>query len=476
MQRENLKKISDWIWEISKDYRKDMRVPGRIYASEKMLDDILRDESLEQVVNVATLPEIVNYSFAMPDIHSGYGFPIGGVAATDIEKDGVISPGGIGFDICCGVRLLSSEFSFEDLKSKMVDIANQIQRDVPSGLGRGVEQKLSEIELDNVLNKGVKWTVEKGFAKAEDLDFIEERGCLEAADVINVSETAKKRGADQVGTLGSGNHFCQVDRVEKIFDKEVAEVFGLYEDQITVMIHTGSRGFGHQVATDYIKLMILAMPKYGISVSDRELACVPFKSDEGQKYFSAMSAAANFAWTNRQMITYRIREAFKQVLGSNYKDLDIVYDVAHNMAKVEEYNGRKLCVHRKGATRAFPAGHPEIPEKYRGVGQPVLIPGTMGTASYVLAGLESGKESFYSSCHGAGRRMSRTKAKRSVFGADLRKELEEKGIVIRAQSNVGLAEEAPLAYKDVDNVVDVVDKAKLSKKVARLVPLAVIKG
>ncbi len=476
MDKNVLKKVSDYIFEIPKSYRSDMRVPGRIYISEKMLDDVLKDESLEQVVNVATFPGIVKYSLAMPDIHSGYGFPIGGVCATDIENNGIISPGGIGFDINCGVRLLTSGLKFFEIKDDIKKIANQMQRDVPLGLGRGVAQKLSLNEIDNVLKSGTKWAIGKGFGTEEDLEFIEENGCLKNAEPKNISELAKKRGLDQVGTLGSGNHFLEIQKVEKIFDQEIAETFGLVEGEVTFLIHTGSRGLGHQVASDYIKFMASVMPKYGISVPDRELSCVPFNSEEGQQYFKAMSGAANFAWANRQMITHKVRLAVKQVLGSRYKELKTVYDVAHNMAKVEEYEGKKLCVHRKGATRAFPSDSLELPEKYRKTGQPVLIPGTMGTASYVLAGLNSGKETFYSSCHGAGRRMSRGQAKRSIRGSSLKKELENRGIVIRAQSNAGLSEEAPLAYKNIDDVVDVVSNAGLSKKVARLVPIAVIKG
>ncbi|MFA6296574.1 MAG: RtcB family protein [Patescibacteria group bacterium] len=482
MDKNVLKKVSENIFEIPKSYRSDMRVPGRIYISEKMIDNVLQDQSLEQVVNVATLPGIVKYSLAMPDIHSGYGFPIGGVAATDIENNGVISPGGIGFDINCGVRLLRSGLNFSDIKDDIEKIANQIQRDVPSGLGRGVTQKLSLNEIDNVLKSGAKWAIGKGFGLEEDLEFIEENGCLKNAEIKNISELAKKRGLDQIGTLGSGNHFLEIQKVEKIFDKEIAEVFGLAEGEVTFLIHTGSRGLGHQVASDYVKFLNSAMPKYGISVPDYELACVPFVSSEGQQYFNAMAGAANYAWANRQMITYRVREAVSQVLSQKSKiknknlKLSIVYDVAHNMAKVEEYDGKKLCVQRKGATRAFPPGSLEIPEKYRETGQPVLIPGTMGTASYVLAGLESGKETFYSSCHGAGRRMSRGQAKRTIKSNELRQELDEKGIIIRAQSKMGLVEEAPEAYKNIDDVVDVIEKTNLSKKIAKLVPLAVIKG
>lgn len=478
MLKKDLKKIRDWLYEIPKSYRKDMRVPGRVYANEKMLEDILEDRSLIQVVNVAALPGIVRYSLAMPDIHSGYGFCIGGVAAFNL-KEGIISPGGVGYDINCGVRLLRSEFNAQEIKSYLPDIATQIQRDVPSGLGRETAEKLSEPEINQVLDQGAKWAIKRGYGREEDLDFLEERGCFEVANSSYVSDLAKKRGQGQVGTLGSGNHFLEIQRVEKIFDEEIAHALGLFKDQITVLIHTGSRGLGHQVATDYIRLMVQTMSKYNIVLPDRELACVPCNSDEGQRYFAAMAAAANFAWANRQMITHRVREAFLKILKNKFKkvNLQIVYDVAHNIAKIETHQGEKLCVHRKGATRAFPREHPDIPRAYQKIGQPVLIPGTMGTASYVLVGTKVGmKEAFGSTCHGSGRVMSRTKARKQVSGAELRKRLEAKGMVIRCASNRGLAEEAPFAYKDVNQVVDIVHKARLSKKVARLVPLAVIKG
>lgn len=480
MEKKDLKKIEDWLWEIPKSYRKEMRVPCRIYATEKMLDQILTDRSLEQVVNVATLPGIEKYSYVMPDCHEGYGFAIGGVAATNIEKGGVISPGGVGFDINCGVRLLTSLLEEKEIKPYLADLATQIQRDVPSGLGRGVKTKLPLVELDQVLNQGAIWAIKKGYGTEEDLEYLEEGGCLHVADARVVSDLAKRRGMDQVGTLGSGNHFLEVQKVERIFDEEVANVLGLFLGQITILIHTGSRGLGHQIATDYIRLMLsVMMSKYQIILPDRELACAPFNSEEGQKYFFAMACGANFAWANRQMIVHQVRLAFEKILKPRKLDysLKTIYDVAHNIAKVEEHGGKKYCVHRKGATRAFGPGHNQIPEKYKSIGQPVLIPGTMGTASYILVGTKKAmKDSFGSTCHGAGRRMSRSKAKQQVFGADLRRQLEARGIIIRCQSNVGLAEEAPLAYKDVDEVVDVVHAAGLSKKVARLVPLAVIKG
>lgn len=475
INKQKLNKIKDYLYEMPRSLRQDMRVPGRIYADSKMIDDILEDKSLTQIMNVASMPGIYKYVLAMPDVHQGYGIPVGGVAAFDIEGEGVISPGAVGYDINCGVRLLRSSFEYKDIKDKIVNLANQIQRDVPSGLGRGVENKLSSTKLTKVLKLGARWAQNEGYAENNDLDFIEENGCLDQADPNLCSEKAFERGLDQVGTLGAGNHFIEVQRVEKIFDKRCAEIFELFQDQVVIMIHTGSRGFGHQVASDYIEVMKEAMIKYNIKLPDKELACVPFNSEEGQKYFRAMSCAANFAWTNRQIIAYRVRKAAERILGSG--DWPLVYDVAHNMAKIEEYEGRKLCIHRKGATRAFGPGSKDIPKEYREVGQPVLTPGSMGTASYVLAGTRKAEEdSFGSTCHGAGRAMSRSKAKKQIQGGVLKKELEGKGIVIRAGSTKGLAEEAPMAYKDIDNVVDIVAKAGLASRIAKLVPLAVIKG
>lgn len=479
LAKKDLRKISDCLFEIPKSFRPDMKASARVYASEKMLDQILSDESLVQLVNVATLPGIVKYALAMPDIHEGYGFPIGGVMASSMES-GVISPGGVGFDINCGVRLLTSRFSHEDLEPKIEDLANQLQRDIPSGVGRGGNIRLSGKEMDGVLREGVGWAVEKGYALEEDSARCEEGGCMVQADPGLVSERAKRRGSDQLGTLGSGNHFLEVQKVEAIFDNEAAQAFGLKQGQVVLSIHTGSRGLGHQVCTDYVRLLNTKLPTWGIRLPDRELAYAPLASREGREYLGAMAAAANFAWCNRQLITRLVRLAWKRILGGDAR-LDLVYDVAHNIAKVEkhEINGenKEVCVHRKGATRAFPPGHLEIPKIYQAVGQPVLIPGSMGTSSYVLAGAESAmKNSFGSVCHGAGRRLSRKAAKRQVWGADLRKELLARGIVIRCHSTAGLAEEAPLAYKDVDAVVDIIAKAGLAKKVARLKPMAVIKA
>ena len=479
MKKSDFKKISDWLWEIPKNFRPDMRVPARVYVSEKMLDDTFQDRSLGQLVNVATLPGIVNYSIAMPDMHEGYGFPIGGVAAMDI-KEGVISPGGVGYDINCGMRLLKSDFSEKDIKLHLESLATEIQKEVPSGLGKGRQLKLDIASINKVLEEGAQRLVEQGYGEKEDLENCESGGRFPQADASLVSDHAKNRGRDQVGTLGSGNHFLEVQKVDEIFNEEVAKAFGLFKDQIVIMIRTGSRGLGHQIATDYIRIIMQAMDKYGIRLPDRELAACPIDSPEGKRYFSAMTCGANYAWANRQMITHFIRKAWKSVLGEKTSLLTAVYDVAHNIAKIEKHKveGKELdvCLHRKGATRAFPPEHSEIPEKYHSVGQPVIIPGSMGTASYVLVGTKEGKEAWYSTCHGAGRTMSRHEAMRRVSGQEVVNRLKQKGIIVKCWSMRGIAEEAPLAYKDIENVVEVVHNAGLSKKVARLVPLAVIKG
>jgi len=479
MQKSDFKKISDWLWEIPKSFRADMRVPVRAYVSEKMLEDCFRDKSIPQLINTSTLPGVVNYAIVMPDMHEGYGFPIGGVAAMRIA-DGVISPGGVGYDINCGMKLLRSDYLEKDLRAYLEALATEIQKEVPSGLGRGRQIKLDIASIDKILEGGAQRLVEQGYGEKDDLENCESKGKLSQAEVSFVSDHAKNRGRDQVGTLGSGNHFCEIQKVADIFDNETAKVFGLFRDQIVIMIHTGSRGLGHQIATDYIRMMMRAMDKYGIRLPDQELAACPINSSEGKKYFGAMSAGANYAWANRQMITHFIRKVWKSVLGEKASPLMAVYDVAHNIAKIEKHkiDGKEieLCVHRKGATRAFPTGHPEIPEKYREVGQPVLIPGSMGTASYVLVGQKEGAEAWYSTCHGAGRTMSRHEAMRRGSGQEVVRNLEQKGIIIKCWSLRGIAEEAPIAYKNIHDVVDVVHKAGLSKRVARLVPLAVIKG
>jgi len=464
MIRENFKRINEYLWEIPQSFRKDMQVPARIYASQKLFRET-EDEALIQLVNTTTLPGIVKYAIAMPDIHSGYGPPIGGVGAMKYPE-GVISPGFVGYDENCGVRLLKSGYTEKDVKPHLEKLAIEIQKEIPSGLGRGRAINLSLEQINKILEGGVPYLVEQGYGEKEDIENCEERGKIEMADASCVSDYAKNRGRDQVGTLGSGNHFCQLDKVEEIFDKEIAKIFGLFENQVVVMIHTGSRGLGHQNCVDYLKIVMGSYQKYKIQIPDRELACVPFNSPEGQKFFKAMSAVCNFAWANRQMITHYIRQVWKNVLGKD-SNLKLLYDVAHNIAKIEEHevDGQKikLIVHRKGATRAFP-------------GQPVLIPGSMGTFSYVLAGVEKAEESFYSVCHGSGRVMSRHEALRKFTGAEVVKNLKKKGIIIKSSSFKGIAEEAPQAYKNISEVVEVVHQAGLAKKVVQLKPLAVIKG
>ena len=463
------------VYEVPASARDDMRVPARFFADEELWSQIRNDRSVEQLMNVATLPGISECAYAMPDVHQGYGFPVGGVAAFRIS-DGVISPGGVGYDINCGVRLLASELTVADLRGRLEDLVHNLSRSVPSGTGRGGELRLTDHELDRVFVEGCKYLVERGLALPEDIDATESGGSLPQADPAQVSQRARQRGSTQLGTLGSGNHFVEIQTVEQVFDSAAAEVLGLETGRITVLIHTGSRGLGHQVCTDYVREMDRVMPKYGIELPDRELACAPFDSPEGRAYFGAMCAAANFAWSNRQTITHTVRGVFERAFGDAGR-LRLVYDVAHNIAKVEEYGGEQFCVHRKGATRAFGPNNPEIPEIYRSVGQPVFIPGSMGTASWVLVGAEGAMtESFGSTCHGAGRRMSRRAAKRVAQGHEVRRELAKKGIVVRCHSNSELAEEAPHAYKDVDRVVDVVDRMGLARKVARLKPIGVIKG
>ncbi len=478
MQKSDFKKLSDWLWEIPKSFRSDMQVSARAYVSEKMLEESFKDRSLEQLVNISTLPGIQKYALAMPDMHEGYASPIGGIAAIK-TPEGVISPGVCGYDINCGMRLLKSERIEKEIKPYLDKLATEIQSQVPSGLGQGRKIKLSIEQINKILEEGTHILLKQGYGEKDDVENCEASGKLDWADASVVSDHAKNRGRDQVGTLGSGNHFVEIQKVEEIFDKEVAEAFGLFKDQVVIMIHTGSRGLGHQVCTDYLRTMIPAMQRYGIKVPDREFACVPFSSPEGQRYFSAMASAANYAWANRYMIAHYTRNAWKQVLGEKEK-LELLYDVAHNIIKKERYkiDGKdtEVIVHRKGATRAFPPGHSDIPEKYREVGQPVLIPGSMGTASYVLVGAKEGEEAWFSTCHGSGRTMSRHAAMRAISGQEVVKRLELKGIIIKCWSLRGIAEEAPLAYKDIDDVVEVVHNAGLSKKVARLIPLAVIKG
>ncbi len=478
--RNVLTKVNAVEWEIPRTYRHDMRVPARFFASEAMLDAILRDRSLEQLVNVTTLPGIVGAALAMPDIHEGYGFPIGGVAAVQLP-DGVISPGGIGYDINCGVRLLTSDITQHELEPYQESLAHELSRTIPVGTGHGSHIVLDDIQLHAILTQGVGWALEQGYAQPADREHTESSGQLPNADPVAVSEVAKKRGQDQLGTLGAGNHFVEVDVVERIFDPSIATAFNLSLGQITVLIHTGSRGLGHQVATDYIRLMLHKLPEFGITLPDSELACLPLSSELGQLYFNAMAAAANFAWTNRQLITYHVRQVWQRIMGSSGGNLALLYDVAHNIAKIEEHlvdgHKQRVLVHRKGATRSFAKGALELPAAYQYTGQPVLIPGSMGTASYVLVGASRAMEAtFGSACHGAGRAMSRHAAKRQQFGRALQSALREAGIIIKTPSVRDLPEEAPYAYKAIDDVVDVIAEAGIADKVARLKPLIVIKG
>jgi tRNA-splicing ligase RtcB len=478
--KKDFRRISDYIWEIPKDFRTDMRVSARAYISEEMLEDCLKDKSFEQLINVSTLPGVQKYVLVMPDMHEGYASPIGGVAAIR-TSDGIISPGMCGYDINCGMRLLKSEYSEKELEPYLDKLAGEIQKEIPSGLGMGRKIKLSVEQIDRILKRGAKQVVEQGYGEKEDIENCEANGLLEWADTKDVSNHAKNRGRDQLGTLGSGNHFLELQKVDEIFDEKAAKTFDLFKNQVVIMIHTGSRGLGHQVCSDYLREFIpLMLNKYKIKVPDREFACVPFNSLEGQRYFRAMAAAANYAWANRQTIAYFIRKAWKNILGKNKSSLIALYDVAHNIIKREKYlindNETEVIVHRKGSTRAFPPNHSEIPQKYKEIGQPVIIPGSMGTASYILVGTNKAEETFYSTAHGAGRAMSRHAAMRKISGQEVIKNLNSKGIIIKCQSIRGIAEEAPLAYKDINNIVEVVHQARISKKVAKLIPLAVIKG
>jgi len=479
-----LEQVSPFQYRIPKSYREDMRVDGMIFADEALIGHIKADQGPEQVVNVATLPGIQKASLAMPDIHWGYGFCIGGVAATDPEQGGVISPGGVGYDINCGVRLLRTDLEWSDVKDRIRPLVEQLFRDIPTGVGQRGNFVFTKPQLVELMDRGVSYVVDKGWGVGRDVTFAEAHGRLEGADPGRVSDRAILRGADQCGTLGSGNHFLEVQVVDRVLDEEAAGVMGLREGQVTVLIHSGSRGLGYQVCDDYLAVFRDAPRKYGFTLPDRQLACAPVRSPEGQDYLGAMRAAANYAWCNRQLLTHQAREVFAKVFGKPWEKLgmDLIYDVAHNIAKFEDHDvggdvRKQVCVHRKGATRAFPPGHPEIPEAYAAVGQPVIIPGSMGTASWVLAGRPGSMiHSFGTSCHGAGRMMSRTAAVRLAEGRRIDRELDAIGIIAKARGHKGLAEEQPAAYKDVDLVVDVVDKADISKKVARLRPVGVIKG
>jgi tRNA-splicing ligase RtcB len=482
MNKRDFRRINDYLWEIPQEFREDMRVPARLYASEALLEETMRDRSLDQLVNTATLPGIVKHALAMPDIHQGYGFPIGGVVATELPH-GVISPGGVGYDINCGVRLLGTNAIFEEVEPHLDDLATALYYNCPSGVGKKGHLRLSQQELEELVVEGSRWALKKGYARREDVERTEEGGRLAGADPGQVSPRAKQRGMPQVGTLGAGNHFIEVDIIDEVYDQEAADAMGLRQGGIAVQVHCGSRGFGHQVCDDYVKRLQPAVQKYGLRLPDRQLVCAPFDSPEGQAYFGAMACAANYAFVNRQVLAHYVRLSFEQILAGQVDDWDVfqVYDIAHNIAKIEthEIDGqqKRVCVHRKGATRAFGPGFEGLPPEYREIGQPVLVPGSMGTMSFVLAGTQhSMTQTFGSCCHGAGRTMSRSKAKKTVHGGQLKEQLQRDGIIVRAGSLKGLAEEAPVAYKDVDNVVQVVHGAGIARKVARLRPLVVVKG
>ncbi|MFP4058296.1 MAG: RtcB family protein [Candidatus Brocadiia bacterium] len=478
-----LEKLDECRWRIPRSYKDGMRVDGLIYADEEMMDHVRQDRAPEQVANVAFLPGIQAWSMAMPDIHWGYGFPIGGVAATDPEEDGVVSPGGVGYDINCGVRLLRTDLRDDQVRSGIRGLVDTLFATVPCGVGKTGRIRFSRKEERQLVAQGARYVVERGYGRPEDLEHTEAAGCLEGADPDLISDRAYERGAGQCGTLGSGNHFVEVQTVDEVYDQDAAQAFGLEPGQVTVMIHSGSRGFGYQVCDEYVHSLVKTAQRYQISLPDRQLACAPVKSREGQRYLGAMRCAANYAWANRQALTHLVREAFQAHLKASAEELgmDLIYDVAHNIAKMERHQvggrERELCVHRKGATRAFPPGHREVPAPYRHLGQPVIIPGDMGRHSYLLLGTQKAMdEAFGTTCHGAGRMMSRKQATRIAHGRDVARDLAEEGIVVKGRGWKGIAEEQPAAYKDVNDVVDIVHRAGLSRKVARMRPLGVIKG
>ncbi len=477
------RRLDEYRWEISQDQIAGMLVPARIYATDELMQEMHDDPALQQVANVACLPGIVARSMAMPDFHYGYGFPIGGVAATRVDE-GVVSPGGVGYDINCGVRLLRTNLSEQQVRPKLNDIVAALFAAVPAGVGSRGKISVAQAELDAVLTQGARWAVSRGYGVEDDVELCEENGCMEGADPSCVGDRAHKRGRPQLGTLGSGNHFLEVQVVDEIYDPSAAQVMGILEPgQVTLMIHTGSRGLGHQVCDDYLEKMQAAMRKYDIRLPDRELACAPVESPEAKAYLSGMACAANYAWANRQCITHRVREAFAEVLGAGPEKLglEMVYDVAHNIAKIETHmvNGEpvSLCVHRKGATRAFGPGAEDVPARYRDIGQPVIVPGDMGTASYLLVGTERAMtDTFGSTCHGAGRRLSRRAALRRKQSGQVFSELRQQGITVQAAGKRTLAEEMPEAYKDIDLVVEACQGADISRKVCRFRPLGVTKG
>lgn len=482
MSASELKRISNTIWEIPK--RGMMRVPGRVVADERLMQNIAADETLEQVANVACLPGITGYSWAMPDAHVGYGFPIGGVAAMDPEEDGVISPGGVGYDINCGCRVMTTSLAYHDVRDRMKDMVEGLYKDIPCGVGSaGAIPKLSKRDMHKVLTRGAEWALEQGYGEAADLDTTEEQGCLSGADPEQVSERAKSRGESQLGTLGSGNHFVELGVIERVFDAETAQVYGLEEGRLTLMIHSGSRGLGYQVCDDFLQVMVRAAAKYGVKLPDRQLCCAPIHSSEGRKYLAAMAAAANYAWANRQIMMELARRSLQRTLGMDRASLGgkLLYDVCHNIAKLEvhEVDGKRkrLCVHRKGATRAFPGSRQEVPPPYRAVGQPVLVPGDMGTGSLICAGTEGALSMTYgSSVHGAGRLMSRNAARKAKEAGVLMQELTDRDVVVMARNRRVLAEEMPDAYKDIDAVGEVLEEAGIGRRVARTRPVGVVKG
>ncbi|MBU0683120.1 MAG: RtcB family protein [Candidatus Omnitrophica bacterium] len=475
-------KIDDYRWKIPMTYMPGMRVPGIIFSDEKMLKDIIKDNAPQQVANAAHLPGIVRASMAMPDIHWGYGLPIGGVVATDIESGGVVSPGAVGYDINCGVRLMRTNLYEKDVMPYIKELVTALFSKVPTGVGSTGKINVNYREEKNILVKGAEWAVRKGYGCEEDLEYCEEGGAIKGADPSQISDRAYQRGRSQPGTLGSGNHFLEVQVVDEIYRKETAKVFGIEKGQIAIMIHTGSRGFGHQVCSDYSASMVRLLAKFNIEIPDRQLSCAPVASEEGKNYLGAMRCAANYAWANRQVIMHLTREVFESVFKENAASLGmrLIYDVAHNIAKIEGYNIngkiKDLCVHRKGATRAFPPGHKDIPRRYRETGQPVIIPGDMGRCSYLLAGTQSAEETFYSTCHGAGRLLSRTLAKKMTRSREISQELADKGIIVRCTGRETLNEEVSDAYKNVTDVVNIVQGAGISIKIAKLRPIGVIKG
>jgi len=478
----DLKKIDDYRWRIPKSYKQGMRVDGIIYTDKALLEDICHDKAAEQVANVAFLPGIVKYSLAMPDIHWGYGFCIGGVAATDIAAGGVISPGGVGYDINCGVRLMRTDLFENDLKPVLEKLVWGLFNNIPAGVGSKGDIKINEKQEEELLVEGAGWVVKHGYGTKDDLEHTEELGAIKGADPLAVSERAYERGKKQSGTLGSGNHFLEVQVIDQIYDKEAADIFGLGLGQVTVMIHSGSRGLGYQICDDYVKNMGACLSKYNINVPDRQLACAPVDSEEGKAYIGAMRCAANYAWANRQCLMHLVRLVFEKIFSKSWHKLgmNLIYDVAHNIAKIEKHDvdgiEKLLCVHRKGATRALGPGHPDLPARYKKIGQPVIIPGDMGRNSYLLLGTDKAKETFFSTCHGSGRVMSRSEAIRRSKGRSISDELAKKGIVVKATSRDSLAEEMSDAYKDVNDVVGVVVGAGISKRVCRMRPLGVIKG